>query len=103
MANIRYIGSVPQGEAEHVPYALLTTGWGGTPTSVSHKVLKYISADTYTDVTSTCAAGSATVSSDTITLPKLIALVRGVTYRIEVAFTSGGADWVAWFQVRGER
>ena len=47
--------------------------------------------------------GSATVSGDTITLPKLSSLVRGNNYRVEVAFTSGGADWVAWFQVKAER
>jgi hypothetical protein len=103
MSDIRFAGSYRQGTTEHIPYAIDTTGWGGAPTTVSFKVLKYALVGLYTDVTTTNAPGSASVTGNIITLPKLGSITIGTMYRVEVAFTSGGADWVSWFEVRGER
>lgn len=93
---------VSQGVDEVIPYAITTTPWGGSPAGVSFKVF---TADegTFTDVTTTAAAGSATVSSDVIILPGLGWATEGAMLRTEVKWTSGGATLETFFEVTIER
>jgi hypothetical protein len=90
-----------QGLDEQIARTIVTTSWGGSPTSVSFKVYD-VGAD-YQDVTVTVMPGTATVSGDTITLPKLISLTERHLYRVEVKFTSLGNVFETWFEVLAER
>ena len=87
-----------QGTDEQVVYTLDTTNWGGSPTSVS-VVAKDGNGN---DVTATVLSGSASVASDTITLPTLQNLIANAVYRIEILHTIGGSVFEAFLIVRGE-
>lgn len=96
MSSIREATSpVEQGEDESIYYTIDTTNWGGSPSSVS-----YVVKDVYNsnlDVTSSVSTGSATVSGDDITLPRIHGLTVGRKYRVEVKFTSGGNTLEPYF------
>lgn len=74
------------GEDEAITFTLTTTNWGSSPTSPSMVVKTSEGAD----VTATVTSGSASVSGDVITLPKISGLTAGTLYRVEVKFTTGG-------------
>lgn len=104
MSTLRNLGSFTQGVDERIAYQIVTTNWGGSPTSVS-AVAKAWNPLTrqFSDVTSTVfPANSPTVSGDTITLSLLRALTEGVVYRVEVQFTSNGNLFECFFTVNGE-
>lgn len=93
-----------QGVDEKIAYALTTTPWGTSPTSVEVKAFSYSEVtSTYTDVSSTVLIGSPTVSGDIITLPALSVLTVEVKYRIEVKFTCSGNIFEAYAWVYAER
>jgi len=97
----RYLGLVAQGEDEEIPYSVVTTATGSSPTSVAVKV--YDVAASYEDVTATVMPGSPTVDGDSIKLPALKGLSPGRLYRVEVKFAIGDAVYEVWFEVSGER
>lgn len=81
------VETLSQGEDEEISYSVDTSPWGGSPTGVS----VVVKDENGTDVTSTVMpVNSPTVNVDTITLSALKSLTAGVTYRIEVKFSSGG-------------
>lgn len=78
-----------QGEDERIPYEVITTPWGGSPSAVA-VTLKRINPDTtYTDLTSTNLTGSSSVAGDVITLPTVYGLTADEKYRLEYKFTTG--------------
>lgn len=88
-------GKQTQGPDEIIAWAITCTP---TPTSVT-SVTVYEN-DTGTDVTATVMpAGSATISSSTITLPLLRSLTAGKTYRVEVLYTDGTNSIEPFFYV----
>ena len=94
---------MPQGTDEIVAYTLTTTQWGSTPTSPVVKVYD-ITADAYTDVTTTVMpTGSPSVVGDIITLPALKLLTAGSKYRVEIKFVISGNTFEAFAVVHGER
>lgn len=93
---------VSQGIDEVVPYKITTTPWGGSPSGVSFKVYT-VEEGTFTDVTSTACAGSATVSTDDIILPGMSWATEGAMLRAEVKWTSGSATLETFFEVTMER
>ena len=88
-----------QGEDEQIAYSLTTTPWGSTPSSVS-VVIK--SLPDLTDTSATNLSGSASVDGDVITTPKVISLVAGTQYRLEIKFTCSGNIFEAWSYINGE-
>ena len=90
-------GTQYQGVDEQVIYTLTTTNWGSSPSSVTVVVKDTSNYDT--DVTSTVASGSATVSGDVITLPTIQSLTRNRIYRVEVKFTAGSTVWEPFFLI----
>ena len=96
-------GIQTQGTAEAVYYKLTTTPWGSTPTNVTVKAYSKDDSD-FTDVTSSVLAGTASVSGDVITLPKLSSLSEDTLYRVEVKFTEANSNvYEAYFYVQAER
>jgi hypothetical protein len=87
-------GILEQGEDEEIVYTLNTEPWGGSPSGVT-VVAKCDGVDVSDDVLS----GTASVSSDVITLPALGSLTKNKQYRIEVKFTSGSSVFEAYFRV----
>lgn len=87
-----------QGVDEQVAYQLTVTPWGSSPTSIA-VVLKDA---TGTDVSSTKLSGSATANGDVITTPKVISLVDGSQYRLEIKFTCSGNIFEAWVDIIGQ-
>ena len=65
----RYMGLKHQGENEQVSYGFDTALDGGSPSGVTYTVLREESTGLYTDVTSTCMTGSATITGDVVQLP----------------------------------
>ena len=90
-----------QGADEKISYRLLTTPWGGTPTSVSVKCYDVTSGGR-SDVTATNLSGAASVSGDYITCPILQSLTAGYSYRLEIQFVSGGNTWEAYATIQAE-
>jgi hypothetical protein len=95
MSNTREIveGRLQQGIEEEIIYTLTVPATWGTPTGTpTVKAFSYI-GNAFADVTSTVMpTGSASVASQVITLPKLKALTEGVTYRVEVKFSTSEGD-----------
>jgi hypothetical protein len=81
-------GRQDQGSGETVVYTLTTTRWGSSPTSPSVTVYD-VTAGAETDVTTTVATGSASVSGDVITFPSIASLTAEKIYRCDVTFTTG--------------
>lgn len=97
MITIREIRESPveQGSDESITYNLITTPWGGSPTSPSVKVYE-LDGGVLTDVTATVCTGTASVVGDKITLPAIDDLKIGKTYRVEVLWTKGVSQFEAW-------
>ena len=82
-------------------FALVMSPWvtsiSGTPT-----IDKVVDMDDQaTDVSSTVvAAGAASVSTTTITLPKIQLLTEGKTYRVHVLFSDGTNTWNPVFKIK---
>lgn len=89
-----------QGVDEEIAY-VITTPSGTGPSSVTVAV-KDVSNDNAVVTSTVMPSGSATVSTDTITLPVLKLLTAGHRYRVEVKFTSGASIYEPWFIVRAE-
>lgn len=96
-------GTQRQGVDESIYYGITTTPWGSTPTSVTVTAWSLTGTDTWTNVSTTVLSGTASVAGDVIILPKLYSLTQGVTYRIEVKFTSGANIFEPYFYVQAER
>jgi len=93
-----------QGADETIAYTITTTPWASTPTSPSAKIYSYTQAtDTYTDKTSTLMTGTASVSSDVITLPAVAGLTAGTRYRVECQFTVSGNVFEPYFWIYAQR
>ena len=101
MTNRKVGDVIFQGTDEEIAYSMTTTNWGSDPTDVVVKAYD-ISSASRVDVTATVLSGSASVTGDVITLPKLKALTAGTPYRIEVKFTSGGNIYEPYVVVIGE-
>lgn len=93
------------GVNERPIFRLLTTKWGGTPSSPSVKVFDYDNdAGTFTDVTSTVLpSGSPSVSGDYVSLPVFVPDSIGKVYFVTVKFTTGGSVLEAFAWVLVER
>lgn len=104
-----------QGASEEVTYTItIPTTWGtptGTPTVKGYTCSggrldnhQYVGG-TVTDVTSTIfPAGTASVSSQDITIPECKSLTFGVLYLVSILFdTSEGDKLEAYFFIEGER
>ena len=87
-----------QGVDEQIAYALTTTPWGSSPSSVAVVVKDNNDAD----VSANCLSGSASVSGDVITTPVVKSLVAGKRYRLEIRFTVSGNICEAWAEMWGE-
>ena len=98
MAEIREVvqGVQMQGGDEQIVYTIDTANWGGTPTSPAVEVKDGDGTNVKSTVMPT---GSPSVASDIITLPILKLLTAGVTYRVEVKFTTGGNVLECYFKV----
>ena len=103
-ASSREITESPlwQGVDEEVAYTLTTTPWGSSPSNESVKLYSF-DGSTFTDVTSTNLSGSASVSGDVITTPRVISLEADTKYRLEIKFTSGGNVYETWAWINGQR
>ena len=92
-----------QGEDEKVAYALTTTPWGASPTSVTVKIFS-LNATTgaKTDVSSTKLSGVVAVVGNVITTPLVQSLIPGTHYRLEITFSSSGNTFEAWGIIEAE-
>jgi len=90
-----------QGRDEQIVYALPTTPWGSSPTTVS--VTAYDASASFADVSSTVLSGSPSVSGDVITFPVLKSLSMGHIYRVEIKFTTGGNVEETHVEIHGVR
>lgn len=100
MAGSRQTNESPaiQGADESIAYAITTTPWGSTPTSVTMVVYDITEADSPIDVTSTVVTGSTSVSGDVITTKRIRLLTLGQKYRVEVLFTDSNSNiWEPFF------
>jgi len=92
-----------QGEDEQIVYTLTTTPWGSTPTNVAVTLYSVSTLMEYTDVSSTCLSGSASVDGDTITTPIVKLLVEDTLYQLEIKFTCSGNVLEAFCLIRGQK
>lgn len=102
MAQIREVveGTQHQGEDESVVYTIDVSNVGDSPTSPV-LVVKDTTNDNE-DVTSTVAAGSASVADNIITLQAIHSLTAVSVYRCEVAFTLSGNDLEHYFFIKAD-
>ena len=91
-----------QGADEEIAYGLTTTNWGSSPSSPAVVLYSY-SGGTYTDVSSTCLSGSASVSGDVITTPVVKSLEVDTKYRLEIKFTISSTVYETWAWINGQR
>jgi hypothetical protein len=78
-----------QGEDERIPYTLVTTPWGGSPTSPVC-TLKLVSPDnSMSNITATNLSGSPSVAGDNITSGVVFGLTADSKYRLEFKWTNG--------------
>lgn len=89
-----------QGVDEEVFYTLDVTKWGDGPSNAS--IVVKDESDEYRDVTSEVSTGSATISSNVITLPVIKSLLEDHMYRVEILFTLGGNKLEAFLPILGE-
>jgi hypothetical protein len=91
-------GTQSQTTAEQISYSLDVSLWGSAPAPVSVTVLD--ASDSFADVTTTVMpSGSASVTGNVISLPKLRALTAGHLYKILVLFDIGGNREEGFIQV----
>ncbi len=84
---------------ESLTYSFDTADYGGTPTVSSVTAQNLTTGKT---VTSQILTGSASVSTDTITLPAIGSLIKHNLYAVDVAFTCNGQDYVRRLKVMVE-
>lgn len=98
-------GTQVQGTNEAIPYRLITTNWGGSPTNPSVAAYQRNADGTWLDVTATVfPVNSPTVSGDHIILSNCTGIVEGQEYRIEIRWTEPGGGIVeAYAYLRSER
>lgn len=89
-----------QGADESIAYTLDVTAVGSSPSSVSVVVKDVTNSATVT--ATVMPTGSASVSSNVITLPALKLLTAGVLYRVEVKYTISGNILESYFYVQGQ-
>jgi hypothetical protein len=95
-------GQQLQGVDEKITYSVTTTPWGSTPSAIVVKA--FDTSDSYKDVTATVMpVGVGIAVGDVITLPELLALTVGHTYRIEVKFVANAQTFEAFFLVLADR
>ena len=82
-------GTQPQWKGESIAYTVTTTPWATSPTVTQFKL--YGPAES--DVTVAQTSGSASVSGDVITTPKIVPSSIGY-YRWVITFTSGGLTYI---------
>jgi hypothetical protein len=76
--------------------------WPGcAPSSPTVQVLEITALDTYTDVTSTRAHGTAQVDGDVFYTPYVYQLEAGKEYRVNCRFTTNSNVRERWFRIRG--
>lgn len=87
-----------QSSTEEIIYAITTTNWGSSPSSVA--AVAYQEGPETVVTTTVFPTNSPSVTDDVITLSPLKALTKGNTYRIEVKFTSGSNIFECYFRVK---
>lgn len=95
-----------QGVDEEIIYRLLTSNWGGTPTSpVAAAYKRNVTTQAWEDVTATVfPTNTPSISGDYIVLSKLQDLEEGAEYRIEVRWVHPNGSLVeAFARMKGER
>lgn len=99
--NLREFKESPlwQGVDEQIAYSLTTTPWGSSPSSPAVSIYD----EAGTDCSTANLSGSASVSGDVITTPKVTGLTAGKRYRLEIKFTSGGNIFEVYGYIRGEQ
>lgn len=104
--NVREIveGKQSQGSTEEVTYTITFPASWGVPTAPSVIVYSVsLSTAALTNVTATVMpAGSASASSQVVTLPELKSLTAGVLYRVLVTVTSGANVFTVWADIFSE-
>lgn len=95
-------GMRTQGPNEQIAYSVTTTAWGSSPSSVACYLYDVTDQSTDVSVTSTKLSGSVSTGGDVITTPKVISLVLGHMYRLDVRFTSGGNVYEAIVRIKCE-
>lgn len=88
---------VAQSPDEQVVYALTTTNVGSSHSSPSATAKNLTTGKT---VTSQVLSGSASASSDVITLPTVQSLIAGNLYQIEIKFTISGTVFERYLKIR---
>ena len=100
MANLREIseGLQCQGVNEEIVYGITSTPWGSSPTSIT-AVLR---DPDFEDVSASMLSGSPSASGDVITTPKVLNLIAGELYRLEINFSSGGQKFEFFIEILAE-
>jgi len=90
----------PQGEDEKVAY---TFKWGdmGTPSGPVCTVKAWVS-NAWSDVSSSCLSGSASVVGTDVITPLVIGLTAGVQYRLECSAIVGGNTFERYLEINAE-
>ena len=96
MSDVAYLGSTTQRPDEDIAYTVDVSNVGSSPTV--NDVKAYQRSDG-SDVSDTVLTGSATVSGDVITTPKVGSLTDAVTYQIEVNYTISGNVYEDMFEI----
>jgi len=80
-----------QGVDERVAYKVITTRWGGNPSSaaVAIKLAGIDESETYLD-------GEASIEGDVIITPLVVGLESGNRYKLEVKWESSGNTYEAY-------
>jgi len=92
-------GTQSQGVDEQLSWQIDVSKWGNNPSNIS--VVAYINNSDITDLVFPTNSPSAT--NNIITLSPLCNLSMGVTYRIEVSFTTDdSSQWECFFKVACE-
>ena len=104
MTEAREVNESPlrQGADEQITYQLTVTPWGSNPANVQVKAYD-VTEGAYSDVSASVLSGSAAVSGDVITLPRLSGLAPGSTYKVEVLFACGVNVFECWLTVLATR
>jgi hypothetical protein len=91
---------VYQSDLESKAYALDLSNWGLITPLTSIAINSVIKMSDNTNVTTTVvAAGSATASGTTITLPRIKSLTLKEQYKVRVTFIDSGNTWEASFLI----
>ena len=91
-----------QGIDESVIYNVTTTPWGSSPTTCSMGVWERVTG-VWTNCTTATTTGALSTFGDVITLPQILSLNEGHTYRVITEFITGGQSLSCYFDVFGEK